>query len=236
MNDEGGRRGAGVGSIALAGSIPLVLLGNALILMLIPWMADVQYALPGFPDDTLGLAGGDRAGLAHTGIRSIWPVGEGTALLDAARLPDGSMAFQAKETRHMADVRELVQAATAFWLAALFVGGASAFILRRIAPGRIRPALGLGARLTLVLMLAVAILMAIGFETFFDGFHSIFFEGDSWRFKDYFTLRRIYPDEFWGIAAAFFAILTLAQALLLSHLTTGLPRLSRKAQTVQADQ
>lgn len=226
---------AGAAGIALAGSVPLVILGNALILLLIPWMADVQYALPAFPDDPLGLTGSDRSGLAHVGIRSVWPVGEGTALLEAARLPDGSVAFQPKETNHMADVRELVRVVVLLWLIAAILAGAAASILKRIEADRTRASLGLGARITLILMAATAVLMAVGFESFFDGFHGIFFEGDSWRFKDFFTLRRIYPDAFWGIAAAFFAILTLAQALLLSHLTTGLPWF-RRNRSAQADQ
>lgn len=212
----------------LAGAVPLVILGNALILLLTPWTADILYALPGFPDDPLGLAGDDRAGLAETGIRSIWPIGEGTALLEQARLPNGSPAFEPKEIRHMEDVSGLVQAVSILWLVALTAASAALVTLRRIDPRGIRRSLGLGARIALVSMLALGVVMAIGFEFFFDGFHAIFFEGDSWRFKDFFTLRRIYPDEFWGIAAGFFALLALAQALLLSHLTTGLPRPFKK--------
>ena len=78
-------------------------------------------------------------------------------------------------------------------------------------------------------MALVGLMMLVAFEFFFDGFHAIFFEGDSWKFKDYFTLRRIYPDEFWGIASGMFAILALVQALVLARFTGGLrlPRISR---------
>lgn len=210
--------------IVLAASVPLVLLGNALILLLVPWTADVLYALPGFPGDPLGLAGEDRSALAEVGIRSIWPVGEGTALLQEAQLPDGSAAFQPKETNHMADVSGFVRTGLTLWLVALVAGAVATLALRRVDPRWIRASLGTGARIALFSMLAVALVMVIGFEFFFDSFHAIFFEGDSWRFADYFTLRRIYPDAFWGIAAGVFVLLALAQALLLAHLTTGLPR------------
>ena len=216
--------------------VPAVLLGNALLLMLVPWMADVQYAIPGFPDDPLGLTGDDRSDLAETGIRSIWPVGEGTALLEQANLPDGEPAFQSKEIIHMEDVSRLVRTALLAWLVALAAGAAACFALVRSAGrDRLVVALGRGARMTLILMAAAGVFMLVAFEFFFDGFHAIFFEGDSWRFADYYTLRRIYPDAFWGIASAFFAILTLAQALVLARFTTGIPW-PRRGSGPQADQ
>ena len=94
----------------IAVAVPLVVLGNALVVLLFPYFAHFQYALPGFPDDPFGLSGAARTDLGATGIRSIWPVGAGTDLLREARLPDGAPAFNAGEIRHMADVRELVPA------------------------------------------------------------------------------------------------------------------------------
>jgi len=216
--------------------VPAVLLGNALLIMLVPWMADVQYAIPGFPDDPLGLAGDDRSELAETGIRSIWPIGEGTTLLEQADLPDGEPAFQTKEIVHMEDVSQLVRTALIAWLVAVAVGALACFAIQRTA-GResLTRALGFGARFTLILMAAAGIFMLVAFEFFFNGFHTIFFEGDTWRFADYSTLRRIYPDAFWGIASAFFAILTLAQALVLARFTTGLPW-PRRGRLLQEDQ
>lgn len=217
------RRSSPLGIIVTV-AVPAVLLGNALLILLVPWMADVQYAVPGFPDDPFGLAGGDRSDLAETGIRSIWPVGQGTELLEQATLPDGTAAFQTKEVLHMDDVRGLVRAILGIWLVALIAGAvALRALFRRAGRQALLNALGRGARLTLILMAVVGLLMLVSFEFFFDGFHAIFFEGDTWKFADFYTLRRIYPDAFWGIASAFFAILTLAQALILARFTTGLP-------------
>ena len=39
--------------------------------------------------------------------------------------------------------------------------------------------------------------MLLGFDRFFDDFHGVFFEGDSWRFARGDTLLRIYPERFW---------------------------------------
>jgi integral membrane protein (TIGR01906 family) len=200
----------------IAAAVPLVILGNALIVLLIPWFADLQYALPGFPDDPFGLAGGDRASLGATGIRSIWPIGPGTDLLVDARLPDGSMAFGPVEVRHMGDVRGLVQGCFALWLISLAVGAVAASRLRRA--GRsdaVRRGLRLGSAVTIGAMALIGVAMLVSFDAIFDGFHEIFFEPGTWTFGDDETLRRLYPDAFWAIASGLLAGLALTQALLL---------------------
>jgi integral membrane protein (TIGR01906 family) len=207
---------AGLLIAVIAAAVPLVILGNALIVLLVPWFAHLQYALPGFPDDPFGLAGADRASLGATGIRSIWPVGPGPELLVDARLPDGSEAFGPVEIRHMDDVRGLVRACFVLWLVAIAAGAASAFRLN--GTGRsdaIRRGLRMGSTLTIGAMLVIGVAMLVNFEAIFDGFHEIFFEPGTWTFGDDETLRRLYPDEFWGIAAGLLAVLALAQALLL---------------------
>lgn len=200
----------------IAAAVPLVILGNALVVLLIPWFAHFQYALPGFPDDPFGLTGGDRSALAATGIRSIWPIGPGKELLVDSRLPDGSVAFGPVEIRHMDDVRGLVQACFMLWLVALAAGGAAAFRLNRT--GRVE-ALGrglrIGAMITIASMALIGLAMLVAFEPVFDGFHEIFFEPGTWSFGDEETLRRLYPDAFWGIASGLLAAIALGQAVLL---------------------
>ncbi len=200
----------------IAVAVPLVILGNALIVLLIPWFAHFQYALPGFPDDPFGLAGGDRSSLAATGIRSIWPVGPGPELLVDARLPDGSAAFGPVEIRHMDDVRGLVRACFVLWSLALVSGAAAMLRLRRTGRGEtVGRGLRLGSTITIAAMAAVGLAMLVAFDAVFDGFHEIFFEPGTWQFGDDETLRRLYPDAFWGIASGLLAALALAQALLL---------------------
>ncbi len=207
---------AGLLIAVIAAAVPLVILGNALIVLLIPWFAHFQYALPGFPDDPFGLAGGERASLGATGIRSIWPVGPGTDLLVDARLPDGSVAFGPVEIRHMGDVRGLVQACFAMWLASLLAAGAAILRLRNTERSdAVRRGLRLGSTITVGTMLVIGVAMLVSFEAIFDGFHEIFFEPGTWTFGDDETLRRLYPDAFWGIASGLLAALALAQALLL---------------------
>ena len=182
----------------IAAAVPLVILGNALIVLLIPWFADLQYALPGFPDDPFGLAGGDRASLGATGIRSIWPIGPGTDLLVDARLPDGSMAFGPVEIRHMGDVRGLVQGCFALWLISLAVGAVAASRLRRA--GRsdaVRRGLRLGSAITIGAMALIGVAMLVSFDAIFDGFHDIFFEPGTWTFGDDETLLICFGNPFY---------------------------------------
>lgn len=203
----------------VAGAFPLVALGNALLILLLPWTADVIYALPGFPADPLGLTGSDREDLAETGIRSIWPIGAGSEVLEDAALPDGSPAFTEKELTHMEDVRQLVRITLGLWLLALVAGAASALTLVRRGGRLLAEAIRLGALVTLAAMALLLLVSAVAFEPFFDAFHGIFFEGDSWKFKDFYTLRRIYPDAFWSIATVMMALLVLAQALVAVWMT-----------------
>lgn len=209
-------------SLLIAICVPLVILGNALIILLLPWMADVQYALPGFPADEFGFDRGERGDLAAIGIRSIWPVGAGTGLLADASLPDGSAAFGQSEIRHMEDVSRLVRVGLIVWLLGL-VGLVGALARLRTRDGAFgetaRAGFRWGGVTTLGLVASVGLLMLVGFDAAFDGFHGIFFEGDSWKFSDASTLRRLYPDAFWGIAAAWLVTLALAQAIGLVLLT-----------------
>jgi integral membrane protein (TIGR01906 family) len=209
-------RPAGLLIAVIVATVPLIVLGNALIVLLIPWFAHFQYALPGFPDDPFGLTGAARAELGATGIRSIWPVGAGADLLREARLPDGSPAFNAGEIRHMADVRGLVQASFLLWLAALAASAVCARSLRRLGRSAdIQRALAIGASVTIGLLAVAGLAMAIDFESIFDGFHRLFFAEGTWTFGNEETLRRLYPDAFWGIAGGLLAGLALAQAVAL---------------------
>jgi integral membrane protein (TIGR01906 family) len=203
---------ANVPLAAITLSTPLIVFGNAVILLLFPWMGDLQYALPGFPDDPLELKGEDRARLAEDGIRSIWPFGPGAEILRDARLPGGERAFTEFEISHMEDVRALVRAGLSLWLVAVTAAGASLLLLcRRGRSAAAARATRRGALLTILLLAACGIAMLVAYEAVFDGFHALFFPDGTWSFADRYTLRRIYPDAFWTIASAAMVLFSLLQ-------------------------
>jgi integral membrane protein (TIGR01906 family) len=209
------RAKAGVPALVLALALPAVFVGNALLLLVHPWLADAQYLLPGFPDDGLGLSGAERRELAHAGIRSIAPWdGAGIERLRDARLPGGAPAFGEREVSHMEDVRSVVTAFAWAWLAGLAALCASAIALVRTGErGALAQGLRWGAKLTLAVFAGLAVVMLLDFDAFFEGFHGIFFSGDTWRFADDDTLLHLYPDTFWVVAAAAIAALVIGQAL-----------------------
>ena len=208
------RRGPAIAlSALLIAATPTVLVGNALWVLVNPWLVHAQYAIPGFPDDDQGLEGDERSDLAVTGIRSVRPWDDGIVLLEEARLPEGEPAFDERETTHMQDVRDLIGGFLVAWAIALVAAiGAGLALWRFGERARLRSALLWGAKLTIGVMAMSALLLLVSFETFFDGFHGIFFEGDSWRFNEAYTLRRLYPDFFWGSAGAITALVVGLQA------------------------
>ncbi len=207
---------AAVLAALIVAAVPAVLIGNALWVMVNPWLVHAQYAIPGFPDDAFGLSDAERTDLALTGVDSIRPGTEGVELLREARLPSGGEAFDQREIDHMQDVRGLMAAFFILWAAALALGIAAALALRRLGSGRrISVALKRGAVLTLAVMAAAGLVMLVDFEFFFDGFHGIFFEDETWEFNETYLLRQIYPDFFWGVAGAAIAAAVALQALVL---------------------
>ena len=70
-----------------------------------------------------------------------------------------------------------------------------------------------GSSLTLFLIILIGIGILTGFDAFFEGFHHIFFTGDSWLFYDSDSLIRLFPEPLWvngfGLAAALTAVIAL---------------------------
>lgn len=199
---------------AIALATPPALVVSSLWVLAHDWFVRFEYGRPGFPADAYGLAREQRTALALTGLRSIQPGTAGVELLRRARLPDGTPAFNARELRHMEDVRRLFGQALRAELAVLVVLVVLAALLART---RARRAVPLGLMLGSLATLAVAALAApvllLGFEGFFVRFHELFFTGRSWQFAYSDTLLRLYPELFWRHTAQLVAALVLAQAV-----------------------
>lgn len=212
-------RGRAALSVLLAVAVPVVVLGNSLWILVNPWLVHAEYAIPGFPE-TAVLSDSDRTDLALAGIESVRPGGEGVEPLREERTSGGDPVFEPREVTHMQDVRDLLGDFLIAWVVALVISALAAIGLRRGGePGAVGRALGAGALGTLIVTGIVALAMAVDFEVFFDGFHDVFFEGDSWRFNETYVLRALYPDFFWGVAGAILAALVLVQALALALVT-----------------
>lgn len=200
-------RAAGV---AIAACLPIVIIGNSLLLLLIPWHADLQYALPGFPDPPPRFAEGERSALARDGIVSIWPVGPGDQILEEARFENGTPAFGADEISHMSDVRSLIGVLLAIWLLAAI---GLIVLLRKPGPAEVRRHLRIGAWLTLGVFVVVGLASLVSFDALFTSFHEVLFAAGTWTFPLDSTLIGLYPERFWVTATGALVFLSTIQAL-----------------------
>ncbi len=205
-----GGRWSGAWRVAVALALPLVIVGNSVLLLLIPWHADLQYAVPGFPDPPTRFTGGERSDLARDGIVSIWPVGPGVRILEEARLQTGAPAFDADEVSHMSDVRDVVRALMVAWSISVIV---LAIILYRLGLARLNRPLRVGAWLTLGAFLLVGLVSALAFDSVFTYFHEALFEDGTWTFPTGSTLIGLYPERFWITATGALVLLSVLQAL-----------------------
>ena len=202
-------------SVAVTLAVPAVLAVNGIRLLTNDRYVEAVYDYGGVPDDRYGLAAADRERLALVGLRSIEPsTADGIGLLQEARLPNGEPAFNARELAHMADVRTAVSRAYRFQIIAVIAIGILALLLGLLSTTRavVPVALVRGALLTVVVAVVVGIVAATSYGSFETPFHSLFFEGETWRFEETDTLRRLYPDRFWLDTAVVIGVLAVLQA------------------------
>jgi len=197
--------------VVIAVFVPLVLIGNAVHVLAHPWF--VRAELGRMEPDPYAMAKPDRRHLAETALDSIVPFGGGDRMLREARLPSGGPAFDPKERHHLHSVRGYVLGLYAINAAALLALAAliAAPRTRRLA----RDALVAGAVWTLALAAFVGVYVAVNPVSFLGGFHRFFFSGDSWRFAETETLRRLFPDAFWSDTALVLGGLVAAQAVVI---------------------
>ena len=204
-------------SVAVTLAVPAILVVNGIRLVTNERYVEAVYDYGGVPDDRYGLDQRERERLALIGLRSIEPSSEGIALLREARLPGGQPAFNARELRHMDDVRTAVGRAYGFQLIAVvaIVVLAVLFALLGSVRALIPVALVRGAVATVAVAVGVGALAATSYSWFEEPFHWLFFEGETWRFEETDTLRRLYPDRFWLDTAVVIGALSIVQAALL---------------------
>jgi hypothetical protein len=229
--------------VVVALALPLVLLMGNVQLTAHMRFVRYEYGKASFPADTVVPLGGyplskaERTALAEAALRSI--IGsEGMRALEEARLQEtGAPAFNAREIRHMRDVRWLFQRARAlFWVALVALVGGAVLLTwrggspRHGPPGQASPPLRgeaawerrqkvtrpllISAISTLSLAAALGLYILLSFGSFFTQFHHVFFEGDTWLFRQDDTLIRLFPTDFWFDAAAIIAGLTVVELAL----------------------
>lgn len=194
--------------------VPLLLTIISIRLVMTPIFLNIEYHRPGFPEDFYGFALEDRLRYAPLALEYLLN-GEAIDFLADLRLPidlcwnftaataaDCPM-YHAGELRHMEDVKLVTTAA----FGAGWIGGILGIILVaamwRRPTDRVEFFRGLffGGWLTISLIAGIVILALAAWDTFFTGFHQLFFESGTWRFAYSDTLIRLFPEQFWFDAA-----------------------------------
>ncbi len=195
---------------------PLLVLANT-VLLVTPLMLAAAYARPGFPQDPYGFTTEQRIELAPK-ITSWLGTAESVDELGELRFADGKALLNARELRHMHDVKQLTSITFRTAMLATLVFTAAMLHCRR--QGLMAFALLRGALLTIGLLISIVVLAVASWDQIFTGFHRLFFESGTWYFAWSDTLIRLFPEQFWFDVVLALGGLTAAESLLLAWLTT----------------
>ena len=196
--------------------VPIALIGLGLRILLTPLFLQVEYNMPYFPHDIYGFTKADRLHWAPYALNYLTNSADISYLSDL-KFEDGKPLYNERELSHMKDVKRVTQGALKVWYTSLallaFLG-----ILEWAGDSGEAYRLGLmrGGWLMVILAITIGLIAVIGisvdpdiFFTFFAGFHSLFFEGNSWLFLFSDTLIRLFPIRFWQDAFLFAALIAL---------------------------
>ncbi|HMB25472.1 MAG TPA: TIGR01906 family membrane protein [Anaerolineales bacterium] len=197
--------------------VPFALIGLGLRVLLTPLFLQVEYNLPYFPADEYGFTKEDRLKWAPYALNYLTN-SEDIHYLSDLQFDDGQPLYNERELSHMDDVKQVTQGALRIWYVTLalllglgiwawFGGWQQAYRLGVRRGGWL--IVGLAAAIGLIVVIGIAVNPNV-FWDFFAGFHSLFFEGNSWLFLYSDTLIRLFPIRFWQDAFLWAAALALA--------------------------
>ena len=187
---------------------PLVVLVGVVRLVASPAFLWLEYHRPGFPVDQFGMATDQRLSYGSYGLDYLFNLAPQSYLAELT-FANGNPVFTQAEVGHMTDVKQVMMITTIAGLVAALVCIILMIVLYRMRKGAIGRAFFFGAVWLTVAMIVIAIVAALGWETFFAAFHQAFFAEGTWTFYASDTLIRLYPGQFWIDAAICIAGLTL---------------------------
>ena len=202
--------------------LPFVILMNGVLLVFTENFLTYEYKTPDFPEDPYGFTLEERI---EDGTKSLNYI---TNVLN--RLPDsyladltmkdGTKLYNEREVSHMEDVKAVFQGCRGVMaMMIVFIILTGWLVSKRpdSFPGFLR-ALAWGTSLTLVILILVGIGIYTGFDALFEGFHHLFFTGDSWLFYESDSLIRLFPEPLWingfSLAALFAGLIALGILIL----------------------
>jgi integral membrane protein (TIGR01906 family) len=195
--------------------VPIMLILTSTRLLLTPAFVQLEYRTPNFPADPYGFSQQDRLYWSQIALDYLLN-DEGISFLEELEFEDGNPVYNARELKHMLDVKEVLQSALVVWYASI----GSIFLLGLWAywGGWMKSyQLGIsrGGWITVGIIAVIMVVVLIAFSVFFVFFHQIFFESGTWIFRFSDTLIRLFPQRFWRDTFIAIGLLSLAGGLVL---------------------
>jgi len=204
----------------LAIFIPYLLLMTGVRLVMTPAFPAMEYKRAGFPQDPYGFTIQERTKWSDYAV-SYLTNDAGIEYLENLQDLTGQKMFAPDELTHMEDVKEVVTISSTVWYV---LGGVSIAILLWFVIMRqwdsIRKAFNAGGWITVGLLSALLVFLAVSFDQLFVYFHRLFFEDGTWTFSQSSTLIRLFPFEFWRdafVLAIGFALLVGVLFVILTY-------------------
>ena len=190
--------------------VPVMLILTAVRLLITPAFVQLEYRTPNFPPDSYGFTREDRLYWSQIALDYLLN-DESISFLEDLQFEDGSQVYNARELKHMVDVKNVVQAALIVWYASLI----SIFLLGIWAYwggwwDEYRYGLARGGWITVILIAVTLVGVMIAFSVFFVFFHQVFFDSGTWVFRFSDTLIRLFPERFWRDTFVAVGLLSMA--------------------------
>jgi integral membrane protein (TIGR01906 family) len=196
--------------------VPVMLILTSVRLLLTPAFVQVEYRTPNFPPDPYGFTQQDRLHWSMIALEYLLN-DEGISFLEELEFEDGTQVYNAREFKHMLDVKEVVQSALIAWyisLASIFLLGLWAYWGNWM--GAYQRGISRGGWITVGIIGVTMVVVLIAFSVFFVFFHQIFFDSGTWVFRFSDTLIRLFPQRFWRDAFIAIGLLSSAGGLALA--------------------
>jgi len=190
--------------------VPVVLILTSVRLLLTPAFVHLEYRTPNFPSDPYGFTREDRLYWSQIALDYLLN-DEGISYLENLQFEDGSQVYNARELKHMVDVKNVVEAALIVW----YVSFISIFLLGIWAYwgawwDEYKQGLARGGWITVILIAVTLVGVLIAFSVLFVFFHEVFFDSGTWVFRFSDTLIRLFPERFWRDTFIAIGLLSIA--------------------------
>ena len=193
----------------------VMLILTSVRLLLTPAFVQLEYRTPNFPPDVYGFTQQDRLHWSRIALEYLLN-DEGISFLEELEFEDGTQVYNARELKHMLDVKEVVQSAKTAWY--ISIGGIFLLGLWAYWGGWMEAyqrGISRGGWITVGIIAVTMVAVLIAFSVFFVFFHQIFFDSGTWVFRFSDTLIRLFPQRFWRDAFIAIGLLSLAGGLAL---------------------